>query len=244
MKRRRFKTAAAALCGFAACAALSFAQAPPAANDSSARGPYASIAFLRARDGNTVDFEAGYVRHLEWHRQAGDAWAWYGWTISQGDRQRSLVYATFGHAAADFDAPVSPAEDERDAAINILPHSEFTGSGLYEFLPGLSRGTSVPSPAARVEMLTVELAPGASAAFEAALAKAGAAPDETLWFRLVAGGSAPRYLRLRSAAGIAGLLARSSEPALPDPAARLAARTTIEILTLRPTLSYGLPPAR
>src|SRR4030095_7757990 len=31
-------------------------------------GPYAQIGFLRPRDGNTVDFEAGYTRHLEWHR--------------------------------------------------------------------------------------------------------------------------------------------------------------------------------
>jgi hypothetical protein len=207
-------------------------------------GPYARIAFLRARDGNTVDFEAGYARHLEWHRQAGDPWVWYGWTISQGDRQRSLVYATFGHSAADIDATVSPAEDERDSSINILAHSEFTGSGLYEFLPSLSRGNGVPPPAARVEMLTVELAPGYGAAFETALAKSAAYSDETLWFRMVAGGSTPRYVRLRPASDLAALLARSSEPPLPEPIARLASRTTVEILALRPTLSYGLSPGR
>jgi len=206
-------------------------------------GPYARIAFLRARDGNTVDFEAGYVRHLEWHRRAGDAWAWYGWTISHGDRQRSLVYATFGHAAGDFDSAVSPAEDESDTSINVLAHSEFTGSGLYEFLPAISRGTGVPAPAARAEMLTVELAPGTGAAFEAALARSAAPPGETLWFRMAAGGSVPRYVRLRPADTLAALLARSGEPALPEPAARLAARTTVEILTLRPTLSLGVPPA-
>jgi len=37
------------------------------------RGPYARIAILRPHDGDTVDFEAGYIRHLEWHRQAKDS---------------------------------------------------------------------------------------------------------------------------------------------------------------------------
>lgn len=36
------------------------------------KGPYARIAVLRPHDGDTVDFEAGYIRHLEWHRQAKD----------------------------------------------------------------------------------------------------------------------------------------------------------------------------
>ena len=30
----------------------------------SGKGPYARIAILRALDGHTVDFEAGYMRHL------------------------------------------------------------------------------------------------------------------------------------------------------------------------------------
>src|ERR1700741_763767 len=29
-------------------------------------GPYARIAIMRALDGHTVDWEAGYIRHLEW----------------------------------------------------------------------------------------------------------------------------------------------------------------------------------
>ena len=51
-------------------------------------GPYARISILRPHDGDTVDFEAGYTRHLEWHRQVKDTWVWYGWTIWAGERQR------------------------------------------------------------------------------------------------------------------------------------------------------------
>src|SRR5215472_18307694 len=83
------------------------------------RGPYARISVLRPHDGDTVDFEAGYIRHLEWHRKAKDPWKWFGWTVWAGDRQRCFVYATFGHAAASLDHAVDPADDERDNIANV-----------------------------------------------------------------------------------------------------------------------------
>src|SRR5215471_17519111 len=51
-----------------------------------ARGPeaqaervsYARIGFMRALDeSHTVDLEAGYIRHLQWHRQVKDPFNWY-----------------------------------------------------------------------------------------------------------------------------------------------------------------------
>jgi hypothetical protein len=198
------------------------------------RGPYARIALLRPHDGDTVDFEAGYIRHLDWHRQAKDTWVWYGWTIWAGERQRWFVYATFGHTAASLDQAVLPAEDERDNVANVTPHAQFVGSGLYEFLPALSRGDGVPQPLARVEMTTVELTPGGEKAFESALAGEQARlQGETLWYRMIAGGGALRYVRLRPRATLAALLEeRASLPAV--------AKTTIEIMNLRPAMSYGL----
>ncbi|HWS70626.1 MAG TPA: hypothetical protein VN605_00865 [Thermoanaerobaculia bacterium] len=207
------------------------------------RGPYARIAVLRPHDGDTIDFEAGYIRHLEWHRQAKDPWTWYGWTIWAGERQRWFVYATFGHTAADFDNSVSPAEDERDNIANVTPHAQFVANALYEFLPALSRGSGEPQPAARVELTIVELLPGSEKAFEAALgAEQAALQGETLWYRMVAGGAAPRYVRLRPRPSLAAIIAGASEQALPAKVDRLIAKTTVEILTLRRTMSYGLTP--
>jgi hypothetical protein len=209
------------------------------------RGPYARIAILRPHDGDTVDFEAGYIRHLEWHRQAKDPWVWYGWSIWAGDRQRWFVYASFGHSAASLDSPVSPAEDERDNILNVVPHAQFAGNALYEFLPALSRGPGVPQPTARVELTTVDLVPGAAKAFEAAVsAGQSILQGETLWYRMVAGGAAPRYVRLRPRPSLSAILDGWSEQALPDGVNQLIAKTTVEILTLRPTMSYGLPPPR
>ena len=208
------------------------------------RGPYARIAILRPNDGDTVDFEAGYIRHLEWHRQAKDAWVWYGWTIWSGDRQRSFVYATFGHSAASLDSPVLPAEDERDNVSNVTPHAQFVGNAVYEYLPGLSRGTGVPTPTARLELTSVDLKPGVGRAFEATLSAGQAAlQGETLWYRMAAGGAIPRYVRLRPRSSLSAVLEGSHEQALPDEANDLVTKTTVEILNLRPTLCLGVSPA-
>ena len=205
-------------------------------------GPYARIAILRPHDRQTVDFEAGYIRHLEWHRQAQDPWVWYGWNIWAGERQRWFVYASFGHSAEDFDHPVNPAEDERDNVSNVTPHAQFVGNALYEYLPALSRGTGVPQPTARVELMTVELVPGAEKDFEAAVSAAQSGfQGETLWYRMVAGGASPRYIRLRPRPLLSAVLEGRSEQALPEAVGRSIAKTTVEILSLRPTMSYNLP---
>jgi hypothetical protein len=209
------------------------------------KGPYARIAILRPHNGDTVDFEAGYLRHLEYHRQAKDTWGWYGWSIWAGERQRWFVYATFGHSAASLDHPVPAAEDERDNVANVTPHAEFAGNALYEFLPAPSRGTGVPTPTPRVEFTTLDLNPGAGKAFEAALGAGQPAPQgETLWYRMVAGGPAPRYVRLRPRPSLAAVLEGQCEQALPDQVHSLIAKATVEILNFRPTMSYGVGPAR
>ena len=223
--------------------ALLAAQTRPGPEEQTVRGPYARIAILRPHDGQTVDFEAGYIRHLEWHRQAGDSWVWYGWSVTFSERQRWFVYASFGHSAASLDSPVAPADDERDNVVNVLPHADFMGNALYEYLPALSRGTGEPQATARLEFTTVDLVPGAAQAFEAALgACQPTLQGETLWYRMVAGGAAPRYVRLRPRPSLSAIIDGRSEQALPDGVSHLIARTAVEILTLRRTMSLGLMP--
>lgn len=209
-----------------------------------APGLFARIAILRPHDGDTVDFEAGYRRHLDFHRLARDSWTWYGWTIWAGDRQRWFVYATFGHSASSLDNPVPAAEDERDNVANVTPHAQFVGNALYEYLPGLSRGTGVPSASPRLVFTTVDLNPGTDKAFEAAVgALHQSVSGETLWYRLIAGGPSPRYVRLCPRPNLAAILDDAAAHALPDRVHNLIVRTTIEILNLRPTMSNGLTEA-
>ena len=207
--------------------------------------PYARIAVLRPHDGDTVDFEAGYIRHLAWHQQAKDTWAWYGWNITFGERQRWFVYASFGHSADSLDSPVAPADDERDNVLNVVPHAEFVGNALYEYLPRLSRGTGVPQPAARVELTTVDVRTGAEKDFEDGVAAVQSVlQQDTLWYRMIAGGTAPRYVRLRPRPSLSAIVSGRSEPSLPDNVHGSISKMTIEILTLRPTMSLGLFPTR
>jgi hypothetical protein len=208
-------------------------------------GPYARIAVLRPHDGKSTEFEAGYIRHLEWHKRAEDPWTWYGYSIWAGDRYRWFVYATFGHSAGSLDSAVTPAEDEKDNLVNVAPYVEWVENGLYEYLPALSDGTGEPQATGRLECTIVDLSPrgGAAAAkaFEAALAGARSRlENETLWYRMVAGGDAPRYVRLRPRRGLSVIINESSEQALPDVVRPLIAKTTVEIWTLRPTMSLGV----
>ena len=61
---------------------------------------------------------------------------------------------------------------------------------------------------------------------------------------MIAGGSTPRYVRLRPQANYAALAVAAGEQRLPDELSNLVAKQTVEILTLRPAMSYRLAPAR
>jgi hypothetical protein len=160
------------------------------------------------------------------------------------ERQRWIVYATFGHTAAELSNPISPADDERDNLINVLPHAQFAGNWVYEFLPSLSRGSGVPAPTLRAECTTVELKLGTGDAFEAAVAaEQPRLRGETLWYRLVVGGDLPRYLRLRPRTDLAAILDERADQALPERVNGLASKITVETLNLRPNMLVNVTPA-
>jgi len=125
--------------------------------------------------------------------------------------------------------------------MNVAPHVDHWGNALYEFLPALSRGSGAPSPLPRLELTTVDLNAGTGETFEAAIAAGQSAlKDETLWYRILVGGTTPRYIRLRPRSSMAAILEGKGEQALPAKVNGLTAKTTVEILTFRPTLSLGV----
>jgi hypothetical protein len=210
------------------------------------RGPYARIAIMRAIDGHGVEWEEGYIRHLEWHRRVKDPFNWYSYSVwASSERQRWIIYATFGHAASSLNDPILPADDERDNLVNVLPHAQFLGNWIYEYLPALSRGNShgVPAAVARAELTTVELTQGSGSAFEAALAaEQPKLRGETLWYRMVVGGEPPRYVRLRPRASLAAILDERADQALPEKANGLISTITVEMLNLRPNMLVNVTP--
>jgi tetratricopeptide (TPR) repeat protein len=228
----------------ASASAAAAAQTQPQSSPTEA-GPFARIALMRAiNEAHTVDWEQGYVRHLEWHRQVKDPFNWYSYSISVStERQRCILYATFGHTASELSNPVSPVEDERDTIVNLLPHVQFMGSSIYQFLPALSRGNGVPTPTLRAEFTTVDLKYGGGAEFEAALAtEQSNLRGETLWYRMVEGGNLPRYVRLRPRSSLQSILEERADQTLPEKATRLISTMTVEILNLRPNMLVNVTP--
>jgi hypothetical protein len=101
----------------------------------------------------------------------------------------------------------------------------------------------VPQPTAEVELLTVELLPGSAPGFESILSSERSfLKEETLWYRMIAGGKTPCYVRLRPRPSLSAILESKDEQELPGTVKGLILTTTVEILNLRPTMSYGLPP--
>jgi hypothetical protein len=219
---------------------------PTAAGAQTDAGPYARIAIMRAIDGHSVELEEGYIRHLEWHRHVKDPFKWYSYSVwASSERQRWIMYATFGHASASVSNPLLPADDERDNLINVLPHAQFLGNWIFEYLPALSRGNAhgVPTPTLRAEYTTVDVKPGAASAFEAALAAEQAQlQGETFWYRLVVGGDVPRYVRMRPRVSLGAILDERAEQTLPEKANAMIVKITVETLNLRPNMLVGVTP--
>ncbi len=94
------------------------------------------FAIWKPHQGQAVDFENGYKRHLEWHRANGDRWSWHGWYFISGERYGQFIDATFHHKWSDFDAALKPAEDMGDNRINVFPYAEvqsvFKARELFE----------------------------------------------------------------------------------------------------------------
>ena len=238
MQHRWLRLVAVAFVVFGVLSTSASAQTEP--------GPYARIAIMRAIDGHSVEWEEGYIRHLEWHRQVKDPFKWYSYSVwASSEQQRWIIYATFGHTANSLSNPRMPAEDERDNLVNVLPHAQFLGNWVYEFLPALSRGNAhgVPTPTLRAEYTTVDVKPDRASAFENAIAaEQKNLRGETLWYRLVLGGELARYVRLRPRVSLAAILDSRAEQTLPETMTGMIAKITVEALNLRPNMLVNVAP--
>jgi hypothetical protein len=111
------------------------------------------FAFWKPKD--KYGFEAGYTRHLEWHKANRDTWNWYGWFIVSGPRYGMFVDATFNHRWTDFDNAVNPAGDRADNELNVEPYADFNMLQRYLYLPEYSDTVNLQSKFLR--MITVRV---------------------------------------------------------------------------------------
>lgn len=212
------------------------------------------------KPGQRAAFDAGYRRHLAWHRDAGDPLVWYGWYVSDGKRAGMFVDGSFGAPFAAFDQRVDPAGDGADAGRNVTPFVEPTFRASYRLRRDLSSGFPLErwQPSPRVQVTRYVVRPGARAAFEQAvrLARAALPADAPAhsWYEPVSG-DAPGYLLLiaqqgwqdhdRGADDLDALLARSTDPQARSVAAALAdAVISADVETWEYRADLSLIPAR
>ena len=139
----------------------------------------------------------------------------------------------YRHQKGDMPGPVRVLHygDSHTAA------DELTGSMREQFQQAFGDGGAGYSFAGRPwnGYRRLDVKTGAESDFEESLRDQQATlQGETLWYRMIAGGPTPRYLRLRPRPSISAILEMSR--ALPD----AIEKATIEILNLRPTMCYGL----
>lgn len=212
-------------------------------------GPAARMVVIRPKEGQQGAFEAGYRRHLEWHRTANDPWTWYGWTVVLGPRLGLFVDGTFGHDWIDFDRAVDPAGDAADNAANVTPYADFLSHAVYERLFGVDTApAALPDTSPYLVLTTYRVAPGRGRDFEALVRRSrGSAPsarpdadDGATWYRAVVGTEGTEYLLLRRARGWVDLERRRDPLAdASSEAGAIVRATTTELLRFRRDMSYA-----
>ncbi len=158
--------------------------------------------FYRINPGDEAKFEAGYQRHLDWHRQHRDPLTWYGWTVEDGERDGFFVDASVGEPYEAFDHRVDLADDAADAKVHVSPYVTPTWRPTFQLLRKVSTATPLEDkePSKRVQVTFVSVRPGHERQFEQslvvsrkALLSMREAPAHT-WYRLVTGGESTQYM--------------------------------------------------
>ena len=218
---------------------LVVAAAPSLRAQAAADAPAARIVVIRPRPGQQAAFEAGYRRHLEWHRAAKDPWTWFGWTVVLGPEPGLFMDGTFGHAWRDLDRAVEPAADAADNATNVTPWADFLSHAVYERLSAPSGASALPDSSPFMVLVRYRVAAGRGDEFEA-LVRRRTRPGSGTWYRAVLGTEGAEYLYLRSARGFVDLERRHDPLAsAPAEAAPLLRGVTTQLLRYRRDLSYS-----
>lgn len=181
---------------------LSISSATAQEAGASGDGDAAHLFAYWAKEGMRAQFDEGYRRHLEWHRQKQDPLVWYAWYVVHGERTGLFIDGSFGQPFSRFDERVDPEGDRADGAKNVTPFADPAFLATYVLRRELSTGQPLeeeePSPS--VQVFHYRLRAGTEQKFERvvlaareALLRSEAAPAHT-WYELVVGGEQPSYM--------------------------------------------------
>lgn len=149
-------------------------------------------------------FEAGYKKHLEWHKEKQDPLVWYAWYVQTGSRLGLFIDGTFGISHEAFDHRIDPADDGKDFAQTTAPFVRNAFRQVYELERSLSTVYLLEDhhPSGAIEVFHITVHPGRESVFEKAMLKLreGATKKEITpaysIYKLLSGGEHAGYLMM------------------------------------------------
>ena len=101
-------------------------------------GRIGQVYFMEVAPENNAEWLEAYGKHVDFHRQNNDDWAWPVWQITSGPRTGQYAIGTFGHEWQDFDRDFE-AKDVENAWRTMVPLSKSYSSEYWIYFPDRSR---------------------------------------------------------------------------------------------------------
>jgi len=163
------------------------------------------IYFSTPKPGATQQYEAGRLKHMQFHRAQKDTWTWRTFAIQTGDNAGTYVSSTCGHAWKDFDEweQRMGKADTADGAVNMTPYVQSGRNAFYVYRADMSLAPPNQPQAPMTSVTIYVLHPGAAPDFIAAITKINEVlskqpdwPKTSGWLQLVNGGEGPTFVLL------------------------------------------------
>ncbi len=214
--------------------------------------------------GMRAQLEAGRAKHMAWHKQQGDTWAWHVWEVTTGPETGSYIVTSPNHQWQDFDAWAAKMGkgDAADAAVNLEPYQASASTSYWVMLADASRPPAPGGAPAKGTLTTYRIKQGKNGQFREALRtlkgalEKGNYPRRSIWYTLANGGPTGTFAVFVPRASMAEMaltepsmrdvvekaLGRSAGEAALDAFSDAVESGSSELLEFRADLSY-LPPS-
>lgn len=151
--------------------------------------------------GMRAQLEAGRVKHMAWHKQQGDTWAWHVWEVTTGPETGSYIVGSPNHQWQDLDAWAAKMGkgDAADAAVNLAPYQQSSSMSYWVMLADASRPLTPGGQLVMATFTTYHLKPGKGDQFREALRTIKGALEKSnysrrgIWYSLANGGPTGTY---------------------------------------------------
>ena len=165
------------------------------------------IYFSTPKAGATQQYEAGRLKHMQFHRAQKDTWTWRTFAIETGDNAGTYVSSTCGHTWKDLDEweQRMGKADTADGAINMAPYVQSGRNAIYVYRSDMSLAPANQPQSPMTSVTIYVLHPGAAPDFTDAIKKINNVlskqpnwPKTSGWLQLVNGGEGPTFVLLNS----------------------------------------------